>query len=94
MVGRKPFSGASCYPTMASRDRAGVRSVNGWAFWISLSGKDQPDQQSEAKEEHSGLVDAECPDLRPSVPSTEDLHSNTRITEMPERLKRRWQPLD
>jgi hypothetical protein len=28
VVGRTPFPGASCYPTTAGRDRAGVRSVS------------------------------------------------------------------
>ena len=71
MVGRTPFPGASCYPTTAGRDRAGVRSVNGWAVWISPTRKDWAGRRGEAQEERSGLVDAERLDLRPSVTSTD-----------------------
>jgi hypothetical protein len=70
MVGGTPFPSASCYPTTAGRNRAGVRSVDGWGNWISPTRKDQAGQRGEAQEAHSGLVDAERLDLRPSVTST------------------------
>jgi hypothetical protein len=70
VVGCTPFPGASCYPTTVGRDRAAVRSVNGWVIWIWPTRNDQAGQRGEGQEEHPGLVDAERLDLRASVPST------------------------
>src|SRR5262245_8839329 len=80
VVGRTPFPGASWYPTTAGRDRAGVRSVNGWALWISPTRKDRAGQRGAAQAEHPGLVDAERLDLRPSVPSTAVCRTEVRET--------------